>query len=196
MAESKQLRLVIKNLENLDLPEVVLPEGFELKILDPDDSEMVQKWNRLNDIAFQSENDYHKVVGEHIGYYPFCTYMICKDGEMASTCTAIRDEKNKYNYGYFHMVAGDKEYSGMGLGYQVCLAALRQHKDLGCSGAWLVTDDFRLPAIAVYLKLGMLPVLEADDHKARWIEVLKNLKKDDLIPYVESLEVAPEEDWL
>lgn len=194
MADIKQLRLVIENYDKL--PDNVIPEGYELMLLDPDDEEMIKKWNHLNDIAFESVNEYEKIVGEHIGYYPFCTYMICKDGEIASTCTAIRDEKNKFNYGYLHMVAGDKQYSGQGLGYQVCLAALLKHKEMGCSGTWLVTDDFRLPAIVVYLKLGMLPVLTLEEQRERWINVLKNINREDLIPYVEKLEVPAEEDLL
>lgn len=194
MACLQQLRLAIDNLDNL--PEVVIPEGFELKILDPNDKEMVKKWNYLNDVAFESDNEYEKKVGEHIGYYPFCTYMICKDDEIATTCTAIRDENNKFNYGYFHMVAGNKKYAGLGLAYQVCLASLHKHRELGCSGTWLVTDDFRLPAIVVYLKLGMLPVFTLEEHRQRWIEVLKNIKREDLIPYVENLEVPAEEDLL
>ena len=190
----KQLRVAIDDLSAL--PENDIPEGYELTTLDPDDAEMVHKWELLNDEAFDSFNSYTKIVGEHKGYYPFCTYIICKDGEIASTATAIYDRGNPRNYGYVHMVAADKKYSGKGLGYQVCLAVLRKHAEMGCSGTWLVTDDFRKPALVTYLKLNMMPVLAAEDHKQRWLNILNEIGREDLIDYVENLEMLPEEDML
>ena len=41
----------------------------------------------------------------------------------------------------------------------------------------LQTDDFRLPAIRMYLKLGFTPVyeVEGEDHRARWSAVFERL---------------------
>ena len=42
-------------------------------------------------------------------------------------------------------------------------------------GIYLSTDDWRLPAIKVYLKLGYEPLLYADDMKGRWKAVCGKL---------------------
>ncbi len=47
----------------------------------------------------------------------------------------------------------------------------------GYFNIYLRTDDFRLPAINVYLNLGYLPFLCATDMSRRWVEVFKKLER-------------------
>ncbi|MDI7275970.1 MAG: GNAT family N-acetyltransferase [Anaerolineae bacterium] len=65
-------------------------------------------------------------------------------------------------------VAADPEHRGRGLGYAVCVAATRRLIAEGHRLVGLATDDHRLPAIHIYLKLGFVPWLYAPDMEGRW----------------------------
>jgi hypothetical protein len=48
------------------------------------------------------------------------------------------------------------------------LRVLRWFRDHGFAESLLNTDDFRLPAIALYLSLGFQPEFPQEAHHARW----------------------------
>jgi mycothiol synthase len=50
----------------------------------------------------------------------------------------------------------------------VSLAALHEFVRLSCADAVLETDDFRVPAIKVYLSLGFRPEYRHATHEPRW----------------------------
>ncbi len=82
-------------------------------------------------------------------------------------------------------VAGDPEHKGKGLGYAVCAAVTRRFLEIGYHNIYLRTDDFRPPAIKLYLKLGYVPFLFAPDMEPRWRDVCARLAVDfDKIPCV------------
>jgi mycothiol synthase len=65
-------------------------------------------------------------------------------------------------------VAGSPAHSGEGLGKAVCAAVVRRFLSAGYRRIYLLTDDFRLPALSVYLKLGFVPLLFEETMAARW----------------------------
>ncbi len=60
------------------------------------------------------------------------------------------------------------EHRGHGLGSQVCRAVLGFIRGLGHGYAFLLTEDFRLPAIETYLRLGFEAEMVGADHPERW----------------------------
>jgi mycothiol synthase len=56
-------------------------------------------------------------------------------------------------------VAAHPAHAGRGLGLAVCAAVVRRYLEMGYERIYLKTDDWRLPAIKVYLKLGFRPFL-------------------------------------
>jgi mycothiol synthase len=72
-------------------------------------------------------------------------------------------------------VAGDPEHKGKGLGLAVCSAVVGRYIEAGYRNIYLKTDDARLPAIKIYLKMGFEPWLFADGMKERWEVVTKKL---------------------
>ena len=66
-------------------------------------------------------------------------------------------------------------FQGQGLGYAVCLAVLRSAAALGDTVVYLGTEDFRLPAIYTYLKLGFEPWLYDPRTMDRWEGILTSL---------------------
>ncbi len=75
-------------------------------------------------------------------------------------------------------VAADPDHRGRGLGLAVCAAAVRRFAHAGYVQVYLRTDDHRLPAINIYLKLGFVPFLHAPDMAERWHSVSRLLKVD------------------
>lgn len=72
-------------------------------------------------------------------------------------------------------VAGDPDYAGQGLGLAVCAAVSRHLIRAGYQHIYLSTDDWRLPAIKLYLRLGYQPLLFDDAMEPRWRVVYEQL---------------------
>ncbi len=65
-------------------------------------------------------------------------------------------------------VAASAAHSGRGLGRAVCSAAVARLIEAGFRCIYLQTDDWRLPAIRTYLRMGFVPFLFAPDMAERW----------------------------
>jgi mycothiol synthase len=63
-------------------------------------------------------------------------------------------------------------HRGHGLGPQVCRAVLGFVRELGHRYIYLLTEDFRLPAIRMYLRLGFEPEMVDPSHPAWWEALL------------------------
>ncbi|HNS49089.1 MAG TPA: GNAT family N-acetyltransferase [bacterium] len=75
-------------------------------------------------------------------------------------------------------VAVDPGHTGRGLGRLVCAAALRRFLKSGYRNLQLYTDDFRLPAVKIYLGLGFVPLLDGPGLEERWRAVCGQLGLD------------------
>jgi mycothiol synthase len=73
------------------------------------------------------------------------------------------------------MVAVRPGHQGKRLGYWVGLAAMHQMAREGARRAILRTDDFRIPAIKTYLRLGFEPLLTHKNQRQRWLAVLDEI---------------------
>jgi mycothiol synthase len=74
-------------------------------------------------------------------------------------------------------VAADPEHKGRKLGTVVSAAATARMLQAGYRRIYLQTDDFRLPAIKVYLDLGYEPLLYCEGMAERWQDVEAALAK-------------------
>lgn len=77
--------------------------------------------------------------------------------------------------GRLDYVAADPEHKGQGLGLAVCAAVARYLFGHGYPSVILRTDDWRLPAIKTYLKLGFRPKMIRQDMPDRWRVILDSL---------------------
>ncbi len=108
-------------------------------------------------------------------------FVIDKDGRIAGTATGWM----KPNFGYIHMVGMHTDYRGKGLAKALNAKAVQYLLEKGCKRIMLDTDDFRIPAIKVYLYLGFLPILYEPDMEERWITIMKQLGLHELEAYKE-----------
>jgi uncharacterized protein (DUF952 family)/GNAT superfamily N-acetyltransferase len=65
-------------------------------------------------------------------------------------------------------VAVNPAHRGQGLGRLACLAVLNYVKKLGFRYIYLLTEDFRLPALKIYLELGFEPEYQDSSQPERW----------------------------
>jgi GNAT superfamily N-acetyltransferase len=74
-----------------------------------------------------------------------------------------------------HVVAADPAHKGHRLGLAVCSGVVRYLADRGYPRAMLTTDDWRLPAIVTYLRVGFRPNYCREDMPGRWRAVCANI---------------------
>ena len=77
--------------------------------------------------------------------------------------------------GQLGWVAADPDHRGRKLGTLVTAAATRRLIEAGYRRIYLLTDDFRLPAIRIYLALGYAPLYYVPIMQERWQAVLRQL---------------------
>jgi mycothiol synthase len=76
-------------------------------------------------------------------------------------------ERHRFG-GELGWVASNLAHKGHGLGMTVCAAVVNRFLSAGYRNIYLNTDDFRLPAIKTYLRLGFVPLLHTPDMHDRW----------------------------
>ena len=165
--EPPQLRMGFCQFEGLVAPEPV--PGYGLRTFRPGDEDAwiailqtgeLGVWDRprLDDLMAGT-----KAALPLDGIF-FVTY---QDRPVGTACTLLHpgDDGLIAELGW---VAVAPEHRGHALGLQVCRAVLAFIHRLGYGYAYLLTDDFRLPAISTYLRLGFEPEITDPSHPGRW----------------------------
>ena len=83
---------------------------------------------------------------------------------VGAACTFLRTD----DVAELGWVVVQPAHRGQGLGLQVCRAVLCFARDLGYRYVYLLTEDYRLPAIRLYLRLGFERERVNPNHPAWW----------------------------
>ncbi|MEI6915913.1 MAG: GNAT family N-acetyltransferase, partial [Armatimonadota bacterium] len=167
----QQLQMVLSDVE-IVVP--ALPEGYELRAFKKSDTASYIELMHLAGFAMWNSE---MLDGALRGILPDGLFVIeHESGVLVATAMATHSSSEFHPFGgELGWVAGHPEHSGKGLGVIVCAAVARRHREAGYKRIYLRTDDRRLPAIKVYLKLGYLPFLFAPDMRQRWEAVCESL---------------------
>jgi mycothiol synthase len=95
----------------------------------------------------------------------------------SETNPATGNPGEPWREGVLDNVATHPDHQGRGLGRATCTAVSRYLVEQGCETVQLLTDDWRLPAIHLYLSMGYRPVMSRSDMPARWAAVTSELEK-------------------
>lgn len=154
---------------------VVLPEGYSLRIYHPGDAEAYLAL--MHKAGFEDFNhDALRLWLSRVLPDGFFVVEAPEGGSIVATAMANHNPSDLHPFGgELGWVAADPAHTGRGLGMAVCSAALNRHLDAGYRRIYLKTDDFRLPAIKTYLKLGYQPFLFTPDMPARWKRLCREL---------------------
>ncbi len=99
-----------------------------------------------------------------------------RTGKIVATAVAVHSPSELHPYGgELGWVAADPRHKGKGLGMAVSAAATARLVSAGYRNVYLLTDDWRLPALKSYLKLGYEPLLFRDDMAERWRSICRKL---------------------
>ena len=166
------------------LPERTVPEPYGIRSEGPGDD---KAWERIITESFQVTFSY-RMMTEDKAYRPERVLFVV-DGKDIPVATAASWVTSDYppDCAVLHMVGAMAEHSGHRLGFYVSLAAMEQARKEGFSRMVLRTDDFRIPAIKTYIRLGFVPCIVHENHISRWQEILKKINREDpaaLLPSV------------
>ena len=107
------------------------------------------------------------------------TYVVVSSAGVVAAASA-RSLSDRYpGAGYVHYVGARVSERGRRLGEVVTRRVLVHFADAGLDQAVLETDDFRLPAVRTYLRLGFVPEPRTPGDARRWSKVLRNLARTD-----------------
>ena len=170
----KQLSMIIAAEAARRMPAATIPPGFNLRPYRPGDED---SW-----VSLISAGDY----GSDWDRARFDEYMTGperlpgsrvaeREGEIvAATFASVQPDMD--DTGRVDFVTALPQSRGLGLGRLVCAAVVRYLVDRGYSRVILFTDDWRLPAIGLYLSMGFQPQMTRQDMPQRWQKIRQNLE--------------------
>lgn len=147
------------------------PDGLIVRNYRPTDfRQMIDALVPLTGKRYDAE-DLDKVILSHVGVIPERVFVAELFGKIVGTATGwVHDDG-----GTLHMVSALREVSGLGVGCAVCAAAVNRLIEDGCAYVDLTTDDFRLAAIVIYVRLGFRPVIRTSEMLSRWEKICAEL---------------------
>jgi mycothiol synthase len=104
-------------------------------------------------------------------------YIVTYRNDIVATASSQLRKKHTTTSGYVHWVGTHPDHRGKGLAYALVARVLQDFVARGYVGAYLETQQFRIPAIKTYLKLGFTPEyeVEGENHQAIWSSTFQNL---------------------
>ncbi len=152
------------------LPGIELKPGFTLRRMRPGE-EADWSYCCLNSFGIEDVSAEHfksRMTDETVS--PENIFYACFEDKPVGTATAqVKDGE-----AFLHYIAVNGAYRGNGLATSLIVTVIKRHLSQGREGCYLTTDDFRIPAVKSYIRLGFLPVLWSDDARERWEKVLAN----------------------
>ena len=184
--EPKQLCMVIDGVGVRGMPDVVIPAGYALRTYREGDEVTLAEtlrsagfvdWDVARVLGYLEDADRRagSAVVEQGGAIVASTFASRMSSGSVSPVTGKSGEP--WREGLLDYVATHTDHQGRGLGRATCTAVSRYLVNQGCETVLLFTDDWRLPAIHLYLSLGYRPVMHRSDMPERWAQVMDELEK-------------------
>lgn len=182
----KQLCMVIEAAGVRGMPDTAVTEGYEVRGYREGDvatlAETLQAVGFRNcgvDRVLETLEDADRRAGsalaEHRGAIVAVTFASRTSADGTNPVTAKPGEP--WREGVLDYVATHPDHQGRGLGRATCTAVSRYLVEQGCETVQLLTDDWRLPAIHLYLSMGYQPVMSRSDMPERWAAIMSELEK-------------------
>jgi mycothiol synthase len=156
-----------------EMPE--MPDGYLLRLYRDGDC---KAYMDLFNLAFEQPEVLQRNLDTHLerGY-------IVVEHTTSSTLVASSIAHTPYaqkwvGSGSLGWLVTDPEHGGRGLGTAVVIAVTRRLREEGYPRAYLSTDDFRLPAISIYLNQGWKPRLHTEGMEERWRNIYTRLGRE------------------
>ncbi|HOZ48098.1 MAG TPA: GNAT family N-acetyltransferase [Candidatus Hydrogenedentes bacterium] len=167
-----QLRMEKVNLD--DVPEIPIPEGYTLRAFEPGEEAALGRVYAASNLGTETAEAVQRNILGHPCYVPGRVLVVEHGGELVGTAAAwVKAEAPEA--GYLHMVGLLPEHRGKRLGAILTVAAIRYSRREGFARHILDTDDWREPAIRLYVGLGYDAVYTDETHPGRWQALAEKL---------------------
>jgi len=159
------------------LPDLVIPEGFRLRPMFVADTPAYSALRVSAEFNAWETTDMENYLANNA--YPDGSLLIehIASGRFAASAGAEK-YGNDPAVGTLGWVMCHPDFRGQHLGGIVSLAAMHLLYRNGCRTFTLLTDDFRLPAIRTYLRLGWHPHMADETMPDRWKAIAEKLRLD------------------
>lgn len=170
-------QLAMKYIGNpIDIP---VNETYKIRTYVPADYDnMIEALIPLT-VKRYEEEDLNNVILKKPGVRADSVFVVDDGTKLIGTATGYthvpRENNPGDNGGTLHMVSALPEASGRGVGYAVCATVVNYLLNAGCEYVDLTTDDFRLPAIVTYTRLGFRPIIDDEEMQTRWSDLAAKL---------------------
>ena len=159
------------------LPEV--PEGFALRALSPEaDLENYLKLRLESGFSEWKPENLEKLCKKACPDGVRVVEHLASGRLVASASAETTDYPQRCAIGTLGWVMASEEFRGKGLGRLAVVSAMLCLRDNRYLSAALSTDDWRIPALSIYFKLGWRPCIIEEDMPARWQAVCEKLGLD------------------
>jgi Acetyltransferase (GNAT) family. len=159
----------------LESPVPDLPAGFELRPATVDDAAAL---NVVLEEAFEEPWGIDRTLSVLLAAPDVVrTWVITtSDGRLVATASERLLPEEYPGAGYVHYVGALASVSGKRFGQIVTQRCLRGFVERGLEQAVLKTDDFRLPAVRTYLRIGFVPEYRSDEERSAWSRVFQTIE--------------------
>ncbi len=175
---SDQLRMLWPERLFRSYPQIELPKDYKFRSFQEDDEEAYVELMRKAGFKDWPAEQVQNILNNPLS--PDGIYFTAFDGKLVATACALdRTTKNKRDatdrIGELGWLACDPAHRGKHLGKVVCAAVVNHFLLHSYCSISLLTDDWRLAAIKIYLGLGFEPVCDTAEMRWRWEKVCDEL---------------------
>ena len=169
-----QLEMVRPSTARVEVPPV--PEGYLLRQFRAGDE---AKYDDLFHLAFADEGRFPQARERSLEGGFFVIEHLAS-GELVASGAARRGSTmpRHPDAGQMGWLVTDPSHTRKGLGTIVAASATNRLAEEGYQRPCLGTEDFRLAAISIYVKLGWRPYLYREDLVPRWRDIFSRLGRD------------------
>ncbi len=161
---------------------VALPAGFSIRSYAPGDGQAYSQLRVSAGFSAWTDEDLHQYFHKTL---PDGLLFVVDDatGNLVSSAGAEHNDAFEAPCnGTLGWVMTSPGYRGRGLCRALCTHVTEKLLGHGYRRLNLSTDDWRLPAIATYLRIGWRPWFYEPDMPQRWHDVLEKLNRTDIQP--------------
>lgn len=174
--KAEQLRMLLSEERLNSPPAPQLPAGYGLRFFEPthDTADYLQLMHSAGFGFF----DPQRVEGVLTHVLPDGFFLVSHAASKQIVATALANHAPTAwcpTAGELGWVAASPAHAGRGLGLAVCAAAVNRLVGAGYRTIYLLTEDYRLPALVTYFRLGFVPDLYLPDMEARWEAVCEHI---------------------
>lgn len=153
-----------------------VPEGYVLRQLQDSDE---RQYDALFHLAFEDEGRYSEILERTLNGGFFVVENLASR-QLVASCLAMRGSSSPRHpeAGQLGWLVTDPSHTRKGLATIVSSCATNRLAAERYTQPFLGTEDVRIPAISIYLKLGWRPYIYREDMESRWRSIFGCLGRE------------------